>query len=67
MQQNRIDIHALDLQGNLSKVNRHGAQQSSLYGGVHPRAVRFFHAHMYLKYNVHILKLTRQISFTFGF
>ena len=29
----------------------------SLYGGVHPRGVRYVHAHMYLKYNVHILKL----------
>ena len=30
----------------------------SLYGGVHPRGVRYIPAHMCLKYNVHILKLT---------
>ena len=32
-------------------------KKCSLYGGVHPRGVRYVHAHMYLKYNVHILKL----------
>ena len=26
----------------------------SLYGGVHPRGVRYVHAHMCQKYNVHI-------------
>ena len=31
----------------------------SLYRGVHPRGVRYVHAHMCLKYNVHILKLFR--------
>ena len=31
----------------------------SLYGGVHPRGVRYVHAHMCLKYNVHLLKLFR--------
>ena len=36
----------------------------SLYGGVHPRGVRYVHAHMCLKYNVHI-KLTSQMSSTF--
>ena len=41
----------------------------SLYGGVHPRGVRYVHAHMFLKYNVHvhILKLTSQIYLIFGF
>ena len=37
----------------------------SLYGGVHPRGVRYVHADMCLNYNVHILKLTSQISLTF--
>ena len=34
-------------------------KKCSLYGGVHPRGVRYVHAHMCLKYNVHILKLFR--------
>ena len=34
----------------------------SLYGGVHPRGVRYVHAHVCLKYNVHILKLFRPCS-----
>ena len=34
----------------------------SLYGGVHPRGVRYVHAHMCLKYIVHILKLFRPCS-----
>ena len=29
-------------------------KKCSLYGGVHPRGVRYVHAHMCLKYNVHI-------------
>ena len=37
----------------------------SLYGGVHPRGRRYVHAHMCLKYDLHILKLTSQISLTF--
>ena len=40
-------------------------KKCSLYGGVQPRGVRYVHAHMCLKYNVHILKLTSQISLTF--
>ena len=40
-------------------------KQCSLYGGVHPRGRRYVHAHMCLKYNLHILKLTSQISLTF--
>ena len=38
----------------------------SLYGGVHPPGVRYVHAHMLLKYNVHILKVTSQIYLTFA-
>ena len=34
-------------------------KKCSLYGGVHPRGVRYVHAHMCLKYNVHIFKLFR--------
>ena len=37
----------------------------SLYGGVHPRGVRYVRADMCLNYNVHILNLTSQISLTF--
>ena len=40
-------------------------KKCSLYGGVHPRGRRYVHAHMCLKYNLHILKLTSQISFAF--
>ena len=40
-------------------------KKCSLYGGVHPKGVRYVHAYMCLKYNVHILKLTCQISLTF--
>ena len=32
-------------------------KKCSLYGGVHPRGVRYVHAHMCLNYNVQILKL----------
>ena len=42
-------------------------KKCSLYGGVHPRGVRHVHAHMCLKYNVHILKLTSQISLAVDF
>ena len=41
-------------------------KKCSLYRGVHPRGVRYVHAHMCLKYNVHILQLTSQISLAFG-
>ena len=39
----------------------------SLYGGVHPRGVRYVLAHMCQKYNVYtcILKVTSQINFIF--
>ena len=40
-------------------------KKCSLYGGVHPRGARYVNAYMCLKYNVHILKLTSQISLTF--
>ena len=40
-------------------------KKCSLYGGVHPRGRRYVHAHMCLKYNLHILKLTSQISLSF--
>ena len=29
-------------------------KKCSLYGGVHPRGVRYVHAHMCQKYNVHM-------------
>ena len=42
-------------------------KKCSLYGGVHPRGVRYVHAHMCQKCNVHmyILKLTYQIYLIF--
>ena len=43
-------------------------KKCSLYGGVHPRGVRYVHAHMGQKYNVHmysILKLNSHIYLIF--
>ena len=49
-----------------SLVNSWGTpKQCSLYRVVHPRGVRYVHAHMWLKYNVHIIKTVSYARFLF--
>ena len=52
-----IFIYSITVKPLYSEQSR-DQKKCSLYGGVHPRRVRYVHADMCLKYNVHILKLT---------